>query len=139
MAKHLISRGKAAGGLRFAGCEILGQRADLVVQTSEYLLAVRMPDRDRPHARADTAERRLVQVDSNGIHGPGTGRSGQCTKHDSMVPLARRGYPCHDRAHARDARLSPSPGRRQTQQLFTQVAAGMAERWRYAAYPQECV
>src|SRR5438105_2772993 len=139
MAKHLISRGKAAGGLRFAGCKILGQRADLVMQMSEYLLAVRMPDRDRPHASTDATECCLVQINGNCVHGARTRGSGQCTKHDRMVPLARLGYLCHGRAHARDAGLSPGPSRRQTQQLFTQVAAGVAQPCWCAARPQECV
>src|SRR5437867_1392250 len=139
MAKHLISRGKAAGGLRFAGCEILGQRADLVVQTSEYLLAVRMPDRDRPHASTDATECCLVQINGNCVHGPRTGGSGQCTKLDSMVPLARRGYLCQALAHSQHVGLSPWPGCRQRQQLLAHVAAGVAEDCRCAACPQECV
>src|SRR5439155_15264625 len=136
MAKHLISRGKAAGGLRFAGCEILGQRADLVVQTSEYLLAVRMPDRDRPHASTDATECCLVQINGNCVHGPRTGGSGQCTKHDSMVPLARRGYLCQALAQSQDVGRSAWPGCRQRQPCMTDVAAGVVDGWRLAACPQ---
>ena len=61
MAQDLVSGAEAAGSFQIAIRQLLGERANVIVQPGEKLLSVRVPDWDRPHAGTDRSESDLVQ------------------------------------------------------------------------------
>src|SRR5882672_7714198 len=97
MAEDFISGRKTASCLDVSCGQLGGKVVYVVMKSSENLLAMRMADRNRPHAGADHSQGCLVQINRHGLFRFGFGCC-QCTKHDRMVPpsrvlsLAKRGH-----------------------------------------------
>src|SRR5437879_8308843 len=92
MAQDLVSGAEAAGSFQIAILQLLGERANVIVQPGEKLLSVRVPDWDRPHAGTDNAERRLVQIHRHGLRWLTSRRGRQCSKDGSVVPFSNSGH-----------------------------------------------
>lgn len=63
-----MSGGETAGGFQITARYRESEGADIIVQTGENLLAVRVADGDGLDAGADDAERGLVQIDGSRVH-----------------------------------------------------------------------